>query len=186
MKKRAALRLTRIAVYTAVALILFAVESLLPPIFPFAPGVKLGLSNVVTLLAVVTLGYLDAGAVLLTRCLLGAAFGGNVFGLVYSLGGGLAAYAVMCLLYRFALPKISLLSVSVCGAVVHNAVQTAIAALIVSQINYVLLLPLLLIASVIAGLLTGETCRRLVRSLPQRLFIAQNAAVSEAAFGDGG
>jgi heptaprenyl diphosphate synthase len=163
-------RISRIAVYAAVAAILFMVESLLPPLVPLAPGAKIGLSNIVTLLAVITLGYFDAGIVLVVRCLLGAVFGGNWFGLVYSLGGGLSAYIVMCLLYRLAMPKISVTSVSVAGAIVHNAVQIGIAALLIKQINYVLVLPYMLVFSVLAGLLTGAACLLLVKYLPSSLF----------------
>ena len=51
-------RLTRCALWAAVALIIFVVESYIPPIIP-VPGFKLGLANVVTLAAIYTVGRKD-------------------------------------------------------------------------------------------------------------------------------
>mgnify|MGYP001229412677 CR=1 FL=1 len=173
MRNKFLLRLTRISVFTAVALVMHYLEGLLPPLLAFAPGSKIGLSNIITLSAIIFLGYFDAFAVLIVRCVLASVFG-NVFGLIYSLGGGICAFAVMSLLYRFACPKISVIGISVLGAVAHNITQTFIAAAIVQQINLIIILPLMLIASVIAGVFVGIVVYFLVKYLPLNLFIDNN------------
>ena len=43
-------KLTTLSLLSAIALALYAVESALPPIVPI-PGIKLGLSNIITLVA---------------------------------------------------------------------------------------------------------------------------------------
>lgn len=160
------IRITRIGVFTAMALIMHFVESMLPPLLAFAPGAKIGLSNVVTLAAIILLGYFDAAVVLFVRCLLASLYGGNLFGLVYSLSGGLSAYIFMVVMYALVYPKISLVGISLGGAVIHNVVQTLLAAAIVRQINLVLILPLMLTASCAAGILIGLTVHYLIKYLP--------------------
>ena len=51
------------------------------------PGVKLGLANIVTLIALYLLGAKYAFAILIPRCILGAIFGGGITGLLFSLTG---------------------------------------------------------------------------------------------------
>ena len=179
MRNKVLLRIARISMFTAVALIMHYLENLLPPLLAFAPGSKMGLSNVVTLAAIILLGYFDAFVILIIRCFLASLFG-NVFGLVYSLGGGICAFIVMSLLYRFTSPKVSLIGISVAGAVVHNIIQTIIAASIVQQINIILILPLMLVASIIAGVFVGLVVYFLVKNLPLNLFTDNAVPSSEA------
>ena len=87
------------ALLTAIALIIFVVELLVPIPFP-VPGVKLGLSNVVTLFALFACGPVDALIILLLRIGLGTIFGGNLSAILYSLAGGLLCYLVILLMRR--------------------------------------------------------------------------------------
>ena len=54
------------ALLLAVSLIVFIIESYIPPLAPI-PGIKLGLANTVTLFAVYTLSAKDAFLILLLR-----------------------------------------------------------------------------------------------------------------------
>ena len=167
-------RMARIGVLAALSLILVVVESFIPPLFAWAPGAKIGLGNIVILLAIVTQGYPSALAILLIKCLFGAVYGGNMFGLVYSLSAGAASFAVMSLLYHFLNKRVSIVAISVVGAVVHNTVQTAIAAAVVSTMDYFAMLPFLLIASVIAGLVVGFCVYCVVRTVPVKVLIVRS------------
>ncbi|MDE7373471.1 MAG: Gx transporter family protein [Clostridia bacterium] len=160
-------RITRLALFTAAALILNLIESLLPPLLPFAPGARMGLSNLVTLVALALLGYADAYIVLIVRCLLGSIFGGNVTALIYSLSAGLVSLTVQLLLYRFALRFVSVVGISLAGAAVHNCVQLAVASIIV-QTNLIAMLPLMMAASAVAGLAVGIAAFYLIKYLPIR------------------
>lgn len=173
-------RLTRIAVYIALALILGLIEGLIPPLFVFAPGAKIGLGNIVTLTAIICLGYFDAGVILIVRCVFGAIFSGNYFGMVYSLGGGASAMLVMSLLYKFFSGKLSILSISIAGAVVHNTVQTFIASLVMSQINYMLLLPFMLIASTLAGIVVGLSVFFIIKYIPAKILLSRKKEKQKA------
>ena len=96
-------RLTTLALLTAAALMIYGLESLIPPLVP-VPGIKLGLANVVTLLALKRYGVRDAFLVLLARILLSAFFFGSLMSMLYSLCGGmlclLAIWLVDLLLLR--------------------------------------------------------------------------------------
>ena len=69
-------KLTVMAMLCAVALIIFVVEAQIPALVPI-PGIKLGLSNIVTVFAVFTLGSWEAALILAARIFLGAVFAGN-------------------------------------------------------------------------------------------------------------
>ena len=85
-------RLTRCALLTAIALAIFVLEAQIPIPFP-VPGMKLGLSNIITLFALFSFGWKDALAIVVIRILLGNLASGQVMALLYSLGGGLLSQA---------------------------------------------------------------------------------------------
>ena len=92
-------KLALMAMFTAASLIVFVIEAQIPAPVP-VPGVKLGLANVVTLIAMVMLGRREAGLILLVRIAMGSVFTGGVSAFIFSIAGGVLAYAVMCLTLR--------------------------------------------------------------------------------------
>ena len=80
----------------ALALSLSYMERFIPlqMVIPL-PGVKLGLANIVTLIALYLLKTKHAFFILIPRCILGAVFGGGITGLLFSLCGGVLAMGVM-------------------------------------------------------------------------------------------
>lgn len=66
-------RLTTLSVFTVIALTIFILESAIPNPVPI-PGIKLGLSNIVTLFLLLNFTPADAFFVLLARILLSAFF----------------------------------------------------------------------------------------------------------------
>ena len=146
-------RLTRDALLTAVALILFTVEAQMPAPVPI-PGVKLGLANVVNLWAVCTLGPCDALCILLCRIILGAFFVGHLMVLFYSLAGGLLSLCALLLLRRVTTPR-QLWICGVCAAVAHNAGQLAVAVWVTRSLAVLAYFPLLTVSGMITGFFTG-------------------------------
>ena len=92
--------MTRIALLTALSLILFVLEGFLPLPLP-VPGAKLGLAAIVTLIALHLLPARDAALMLTLRILLSSFFGGGVAPMLYSLAGGAASFAAMVLLKKY-------------------------------------------------------------------------------------
>ena len=110
------------AVLIALALALSYLERFIPLqlVVPL-PGIKLGLANIVTLIALYLLGTKCAFAILIPRCILGAVFGGGITGLLFSMTGGILAMAVMALCRKIRI--FSVYGVSILGAAAHNIGQ---------------------------------------------------------------
>lgn len=156
-------KLALMALFTAIALTIFMIESQLPPIAPI-PGVKLGLANVVTLTAMLILGRREAGAVLAVRVLMGAVFAGSPAALLYSAAGGFLAYLVMCLAVKRFDEK-QLWIVSALAGVAHNAGQLIACVWIVQTPGVLAYAPILAVSGVITGCFTGFAAMYLVRAL---------------------
>lgn len=153
-------RLVLMAVLTAIALTIFYVEQQFPLPIPI-PGIKLGLSNVITLFAIVFLGWKEAAIILIMRITLSAMFAGQPVTFIYSMAGGLACLAIELLLYAQLKNKF-IWVVSAVGAMVHNTVQILVAVLITQTPAIFWYLPFLLIAGIVTGSFTGLCIQILV------------------------
>ncbi|QDW74106.1 Gx transporter family protein [Lachnospiraceae bacterium KGMB03038] len=150
-------------VFTALALIFSYVESLIP--FQFGiPGVKLGLANLIIVIALYKMRLFEVFLLSIVRILLSGFIFGNYFSILYSLAGGLLSLAVMALLKK--LGGFSVIGISVAGGVFHNVGQLLTAMVVVETFSVIYYVPVLLVAGVITGFLigiaAGEMLKRLV------------------------
>ncbi len=111
-------RLTVLGLFAALSLAVFAIESAIPPLVPI-PGIKLGLTNIITLIVISNYSNKDALLVLLVRIVLASLFFGQAMSFLYSLAGGLLCLLAMGLAYR-ALQGHFLFLTSIFGAIFHN------------------------------------------------------------------
>ncbi|MBO6052394.1 MAG: Gx transporter family protein [Clostridia bacterium] len=146
-------RLVFDAILTAVALTIFVIE-LHIPLSVGIPGVKLGLSNIVTVAAVFVLGPADAAGILLARILLGGIFAGQVMALWYSLVGGFCCYLSMLVTHKV-LDESQIWLASVIGAVFHNIGQLLAAAAVTRTFAVFWYFPILMVTGILTGLFTG-------------------------------
>lgn len=146
-------RLTRDALLTGIALSIFSLEMMLPGLTPI-PGIKLGLSNIITLFAMFALSPIDALMILTARILLGTLLSGNISALLYSACGGILSYIAVWLLHKI-LSKKQIWVAGVIGALCHNIGQLAAAILVTQTPALISYLPVLSFGGVIAGLFTG-------------------------------
>ena len=160
-------RLTKLALLTAVALILFVVEAQIPAPVPI-PGVKLGLANIVTVYAMFRFGPRDTLLVLLTRVVLGSVFAGSVMALWFSLAGVLLCWAAMAALRKI-LTERQLWVCGVVGAMCHNLGQMAVCLAVYRSWAVAVYLPVLLLSGIVTGLFTGLTAQFLLKRLQGRL-----------------
>ena len=152
-------KLTLMAMLTAVALIIFVVEAQIPALIPI-PGIKLGLSNIITVFAVFMLGSWEAALILVARIFLGAVFAGNFSTIFYSAAGGALAILVTIGLKRI-LKKNQLWVAGCLGAVAHSVGQMAAAIMISGTPSLVIYLPVMIVCSIITGLFT-RLCAQLL------------------------
>lgn len=145
-------KLATAAVLTTVALIFSYVE-LLIPISVGIPGIKLGLANIVIVMALYTLGPGYALVVNLVRIALSALLFGNAFSIIYALAGGVLSFLAMLLIKQFSC--FSIVGVSMAGGVIHNLGQMACAALVMQTAKIFGYFPVLTVAGIITGIFTG-------------------------------
>ncbi len=159
-------KLALMAMLTAASLIVFVIEAQIPAPVP-VPGVKLGLANVITLVAMLLLGRREAGLILLVRIAMGSVFAGGVSGFIFSICGGVLAYAAMCLTVK-AFPLKMLWVVSALGAVAHNIGQLIAAVAITKTAALLVYAPALLASGIVTGVFTGLAAMYLLRRLDKR------------------
>lgn len=157
-------RVTNLALLVSVGLVLSIIESMFPPLLP-VPGARLGLANIATVIALYVLGPRMALEVAVLRSLLSGLIRGSVVGLFLGVAGGLASTIIMVLLFAAAGRYVTVVGVSVAGAVSHNAAQIAAAYLLVGQAALFYFLPLLVLLAVPTGLFVGFASRRVASSL---------------------
>lgn len=146
-------KLTILALFTSLALIIFTIESAIPNLIPI-PGIKLGLANIITLVVLCNYSAKDTFLVLIMRILLSAFFFGQAISLMYSLTGGFLCFISMLWMHKL-LQGHFLFLTSIAGAIFHNLGQLAIAYLITKVPGVLAYLPFLLLSAVLTGLFTG-------------------------------
>ncbi len=157
----------RLGLITAVALTIFLVEARLPTLAPI-PGIKLGLSNIVTVFTVFTMGPGEGAAVLFCRIFLGAIFSGNFASILYSAaGGGLAILTTVAL--RRVLTKSQIWVAGCLGAVAHSVGQILMAMAVMGTPMVAAYLPVMIAVSIFTGLFTG-LCAQLLRNRGEKLW----------------
>ncbi|MBQ9842564.1 MAG: Gx transporter family protein [Oscillospiraceae bacterium] len=153
-------KLTTMALLCAIALTIFMVEAQIPSPVPL-PGVKLGLSNIVTVFAVFVMGPVEAILILAGRIFLGAVFAGNFSSILYSAAGG--ALAITITIFSRKILKENQMWIAGClGAMAHSVGQMIMAVLVTGTPSIIIYLPALLICSIITGIFTGLCAQLLV------------------------
>lgn len=154
-------------VFTALALIFSYVETLIP--FHIGiPGVKLGLANLIIVIALYKMSLKETYLLSVVRVLLSGFIFGNYFSIIYSLAGGLLSLTVMALLKKNG--GFSVMGISIAGGVFHNIGQLVVAMLVVETFSVVYYIPVLLIAGLVTGLLIGIAAGEMLRRLVNIIF----------------
>lgn len=152
-----------LGVFLALALVCSYVESLIPFFFGI-PGAKLGLTNIVVILMLYHIGAKEAFSVSMLRILLSGFLFGNLFGILYSLAGGIFSFFCMVILKRTKIFHI--VSISAAGGIAHNLGQIVVAAAVVENMNLFYYFPMLMLAGAITGILIGVAAQEILLRLP--------------------
>lgn len=144
----------KLGILASLAIIAAYLERLFPMPIP-VPGVKLGLANVVVVMALYTMGIKAAFGISVLRIVVVGMLFGSLFSIAYSLSGGLLSFAAMAAAKKIGV--FGVVGVSVLGGVMHNVGQIAVAAMIVQNTGLFFYTPVLIIAGVLTGILIGYT-----------------------------
>lgn len=149
-------KLTRIAILVSLATILHTLENnFIPPIFPW---IRIGLANIITLIAIISFGTKVGVGVAVLRTVLSSLLRGTLFSPAFILGlsGGIVSAIVMGIFYRIGRRLFSFIGISIAGAVANNLTQIIVVYFILIQhAGCFYLLPLFLLSSLITGFFNG-------------------------------
>lgn len=149
-------------VFTALALIFSYIESFIP--LPIGiPGAKLGLANLIVVITLYKMGVKEAYILSVVRVTLSGFIFGNLFGILYSLAGGLLSLTAMIVFKR--MNQFSIIGISMAGGVFHNVGQLILAGIIVESASVIYYLPALLIAGLLTGCLIGVISKEMLKRL---------------------
>lgn len=155
-------RLASFGVFVALALIFSYIETLIP--FQMGiPGVKLGLANIVIVIALYRMPPGEVVTLSVVRVIMAGFLFGNLMSILYSLAGGLLSLAVMWGLKH--VKEVSILGVSIAGGVFHNLGQLLAAAVVVETYGVFTYAPVLLVSGLITGLVIGLASSEMLRRI---------------------
>ena len=158
--------MTRLALLAAAAVVLGYIEGILSAFMLLPPGIKLGLANTVLLYSIYLLGPGYSVILMLLKVILTGFMSGNLASaFFYSMGGGALSLLMMLLTRSIGRESVSIVGVSVVGAVFHNVGQLLVAALILRTPGLMFYIFPLMIAAVVTGVITGLAGRQIVRVL---------------------
>lgn len=145
----------KLSLLISLGLILFIIESFIPlPV----PWMKLGIANIVSIIALYVYGIKEALLVAVFRVILGSLIRGILFNPVFfvAFGSGIASVIVMGIVRKISGRLFSTIGVSIWGALAFNISQIVIFYfLIIKKIEIFYLMPFLIIITPVTGFVTG-------------------------------
>ena len=161
-------RITFTALMTAMAVVLSFVESLLPTAYFMPPGSKLGLSNIPVMFSASRLSVGETLLIVVAKSVFVFITRGFT-AFCMSIAGGLLSSICMMLLLRKK-TGFGYVGIGILSAVCHNIGQLSVSFLMVQSSAVIGYAPVMLVASVVTGILTG-TILRLVMPYFSKLII---------------
>lgn len=157
-RSRKVKRLALMGLLFALAMALSFLESLLPALPMLPPGIRLGLSNIVTMYALFVLGPVSGFTIAILKALFVLLTRGAVAAAMSAAGG---AFSVTIMLLLSLLPGIKeqYLLLSVFGGAAHNIGQLVMARFIINNQYVWYYFPVLLAAGLLMGAITGMALR---------------------------
>ncbi|MBM7582531.1 heptaprenyl diphosphate synthase [Caldicoprobacter guelmensis] len=156
-------KMVMLALIISQALVLHLIEGFMPVV---APGIKLGLANIMTLVTLVFFGFKEALMVVMVRSILGSLLAGSFTSMLYSLAGGILSCLTMGLLYIRWRNYFSIIGISTAGAILHNIGQLLVASWVFGTIGILFTyLPILTIAALGTGFFIGLVSNYVIKYL---------------------
>ncbi|EPH98270.1 MULTISPECIES: Gx transporter family protein [unclassified Enterococcus] len=156
-------KLIYISLLVAQGVVIGLIENMIPYPFAFAPGAKLGLANLITLIAIFTMRKRDSFFLLWLRLILTTLLGGTISTFLYSMSGSLLSYFGMLLVKQLGPKRVSIIGISATGGFMHNVGQLAMASLIAQSWTVMLYLPILSFLGILSGFAIGIAANYLLR-----------------------
>lgn len=150
-----------VAILGAMSLFLALIEYLIPKPIPF---IRLGLANIPILISLVLLPPKETLKLIIIKSIGSGLVTGTIFSWIflYSLAGSISSGLIMLLLKLVLKNRVSLIGLSVAGALASNTAQIFIATLLLGRGAIYIGLPIL-ITGLITGLLMGFWSNKFIK-----------------------
>jgi heptaprenyl diphosphate synthase len=156
----------RIALLAAYAIALHGFEKLIPTPIPW---LRFGLSNIITLTALILYGFRTGMTITLIRVTVGSFFTGTFLGPAFllSFGAGVVSTTSMAFVIKLAPRMFGPVGISLIGALFHNLTQLLLAYLVfIKRIEVVIILsPVIIIIGTVTGTLNGIVSGMLIEGM---------------------
>lgn len=155
-------KIAEISLFSALAIIFNVVESFF--ISPMQFGIRLGIANIISLIAIKKMKSKDILLINLLRVLLTSILKGNFLSSTFfiSLMGVLLSIMIIICCDKV---NTSILFMSVMSAIFHSLGQFIVIFFIYNTINIINILPILIIISVLTGILTGLIAKLILKRI---------------------
>lgn len=160
--------MTQITMLVALSIVFHMVESMIPVPIP-VPGFKLGLANIVGMVAL----YLFDEKVMLKVNLMRVVFASLLRGMLFGTGFWLSLTGVLlssiAVMVAYRITPMSIYGTSVCGSVFHAVGQVIAVTLIYSQFFMQAILPLLILTGIPTGLFIAAVAKQVLKRIQGRV-----------------
>ncbi len=144
-----------IALLVAQGVTIGLLENMIPYPFAFAPGAKLGLANLITVISLFTMRKRESFLLIWLRLLLTTLLGGTISTFLYSMSGALLSFFGMILVKKLGPQRVSIIGISATGGFLHNVGQLLVASFIAQSWSVMLYLPILSFLGILSGIVIG-------------------------------
>lgn len=156
-------KIISISLLVAQGVVIGLIENMIPYPFAFAPGAKLGLANLITIIALFTMPKRDSFLLIWLRLILTTLLGGTVSTFLYSMSGSLLSYFGMLLVKQLGPKRVSIIGISAAGGFLHNVGQLVTASWIAQSWSVMLYLPVLAFFGILSGIAIGIAANYLLQ-----------------------
>ncbi|MGL5972899.1 MAG: Gx transporter family protein [Oscillospiraceae bacterium] len=161
-------KITTIGVLASLSFALSFFEATVLSAFILVPGIKIGLSNIVTMFTFVLLGFIPAFYLTMLKVLFTFVSRGFTASLM-SFGGSVLSLFTMFLFYKLLKSKEDFLPISILGGVTHNIGQIIMATIILGSDFVFYYIPVLLISGLVVGVFTGIIFNNMPKNIKYNL-----------------
>ena len=155
-------KMTRMAIYTALAIVLSIVESIIPIFNGVIPGLKIGLANIIIVGVLYKYSFKDTVLVSLIRVMVVGILRTGLFSIttMFSFTGAIISLILMFFFKKIS--KLSIIGVSIIGSIGHTMGQILFASIFMKNIKVFYYTPYLLIFSSITGIFVGIISKKIL------------------------
>jgi heptaprenyl diphosphate synthase len=156
-------KITTIAMFISLSVVLSIIESMIPFMGSIIPGVKLGLANIIILVSLYILGFKDALSISIGRVFIVGLLRTGLFSITFflSLSGALSSIIFMYIFKKFT--PLSIVGVSVIGSIFHSIGQIGMAIILLKTTSVIYYLPIILVLSIVTGIVIGYASKNVLR-----------------------